>query len=130
MQQQPENKQGGQRQIRLEMPANLVAQYANAVVVTHTQNEVVLDFVQVMPNDPRAKIQSRVVMTPTNAKLFLKALGDNLQRFEANHGEIKVPPRPVSLAEQLFGSVRPGDEGDGGESGESPNDPDGESQNG
>ena len=59
-------------------------------------------------------------------KLFLKALGDNLTRFETTHGEIKVPPRPVSLAEQLFGSVRPGDEGDGG----GPDTDDGEPTNG
>ncbi len=109
---------GGQRQIRLEVPASLNAVYSNAVIVSHTHNEVVLDFVQLMPNDPRARIQSRVVMTPTNAKLFLKALGDNLARYEATHGEIKTPNRPPSLAEQLFGSVKPDDGDDGDKSDE------------
>lgn len=98
------------RQLRLEIPANLNATYANAVVVSQTHSEIVLDFVQVMPHDPRARVQTRVAMTPANAKLFLRALEINLKRFEEKHGEITLPPQPVSLAEQLFGNVPPGDE--------------------
>jgi hypothetical protein len=98
------------RQLRLEIPANLNATYSNAVVVSHTQSEVVLDFTQVLPNDPRARVQQRVVMTPTSAKLFLKALEENLTRFEKRYGEIIMPPKPVSLAEQLFGGIKPSDE--------------------
>jgi len=94
------------RQLRLEIPGNLSATYANTVIVTHTYSEIVLDFVQVMPNDPRARVQSRIVMTPANARLFLNALKDNLQRFEDKHGEIKLPPRPISLADQLFGTIK------------------------
>ena len=95
------------RQLRLEIPSNLNATYANAVVVTQTHSEIVLDFVQVMPNDPRARVQTRVVLTPANAKLFLKALQTNLTRFEEKHGEITLPPQPVSLADQLFGTIKP-----------------------
>lgn len=98
------------RQLRLEIPGNLTVTYANAVIVTHTHSEIVLDMIQVMPNDPRARVQSRVVMTPANAKLFLKALETNLERFEEKHGEISVPPQPISLADQLFGTIRPSDE--------------------
>lgn len=105
------NPQPPQRQLRLEIPANLNANYANTVIISHTQSEVVMDFIQVMPNDPRARIQTRVVMTPVNAKLFLRALSENVTRFEERHGEIQVPPQPPSLADQLFGSMRPGDDG-------------------
>lgn len=105
MSQQPPN-----RQMRLEIPANLSATYANAAIVSQTTSEIVLDFLQVMPNDPRARVQTRVVMTPTNAKLFLKALETNLARYEEKHGEIVVPPQPGSLADQLFGTIKP--EGD------------------
>ena len=80
--------QPANRQMRLEIPANLSAIYANAAIVSQTTSEIVLDFLQVMPNDPRARVQTRVVMTPTNAKLFLKALETNLARFEEKHGEI------------------------------------------
>ena len=94
-------------QIRLEIPANLSAIYSNAVIISQTTNEIVLDFLQIMPNDPRARVQTRVVMTPTNAKLFLKALEANLARFEANYGEIPIPQQQSTLADQLFGGVKP-----------------------
>lgn len=98
------------RQLRLEIPSNLNGTYANAVVVSQTHSEIVLDFIQVMPNDPRARVQTRVVLTPANAKLFLKALDTNLTRFEEKHGEIDLPPQPVSLADQLFGTIKPTDD--------------------
>lgn len=96
------------RQLRLEAPNNLNAIYSNAVVVTHTaSSEIVFDFVQVMPNDPRARIQTRVVMTPISAKMFLNALGENLRRYEQAYGDIQLPP---SLADQLFGGIKPPDD--------------------
>lgn len=103
-QQPPQN----QRQLRLEIPANLSATYANAAIVSQTNSEIVLDFVQIMPNDPRARIQTRVVMTPANAKAFLKALETNLARYEEKYGEIPLPPQhPNTLADQLFGTIKP-----------------------
>lgn len=99
-----------QRQLRLEIPANLNALYSNAVIVSHTNSEIVLDFLQVMPNDPRARVQTRVVLTPANAKLFMRALENNIARYEEKHGEIELPPQPISLADQLFGSIKPEDE--------------------
>jgi hypothetical protein len=65
-----------------------------------------MDFAQIMPNDPRARVQSRVVMTPANAKSFLQALERNIELFESRHGEIELPQRPPSLADQLFGGIR------------------------
>ncbi len=100
------------RQVRLEIPANLSATYANAVIVSQTTSEIVLDFLQVMPNDPRARVQTRVVMTPSNAKLFLQALQANLARFEEKHGEIATPAQPTSLADQLFGTIKPPEDGE------------------
>ena len=101
-----------QRQLRLELPANLNAVYANAVIISQTNTEIVMDFLQVMPNDPRARVQTRVVMTPVSAKSFLKALEQNLTRYEEKHGEIVLPATPASLADQLFGTVKPPDEGE------------------
>jgi len=100
------------RQLRFELPANLNTIYTNAAIVSHTHSEIVLDLTQVLPNDPRARVQARVVMTPANAKLFLNALKENLERFESKHGEIDLPPKPVSLAEQLFGTVKSPDDDD------------------
>ena len=100
------------RQLRLEIPSTLSATYANAAIVSQTTSEIVLDFLQIMPNDPRARVQTRVVMTPTNAKLFLKALESNLVKFEEKYGEIPVPSQPSSLADQLFGGLKPEGEPD------------------
>jgi hypothetical protein len=102
--QQPQQRPGA---IRLELPANLNMTYANAAVITQTHSEIIIDFVQVMPNDNRARVQSRIALTPANAKLVLQALQTNLQMFEQKHGEISLPPKPLSLADQLFGMVKP-----------------------
>jgi hypothetical protein len=98
------------RQLRLELPATLHATYANTVIISHTLTEIVFDFIQIMPNDPRARVESRVVMTPANAKMLLRALGENIARFEEKNGDIKLPPTPPSLADQLFGGVKANDE--------------------
>jgi hypothetical protein len=99
-----------QPQIRLEIPTTLTATYANAAMVSQTHSEIILDFIQVLPNDPRARVQTRIAMTPANAKLFLIALQQNLDRYEEKHGEISLPPRPISLADQLFGGVKSDDD--------------------
>ena len=105
-----------QRQIRLEIPNSLNAVYSNAVIISQTHSEIVFDFTQIMPNDPRARVQSRIVMTPPNAKSLLKALEQNLERFEEHHGEIKLPPKPMTLADQLFSTIKPEDDDDGDDS--------------
>ena len=98
------------RQLKIEFPANLSAVYANGAMVSQSAAEIVMDFIQVLPNDPNARIQTRVVMTPSGAKAFYRALGQNLERYEKQHGEISVPPAPASLADQLFGGIRPDDD--------------------
>ncbi len=108
--QQPPPQRPNPNQIQFELPANLNVIYANNAMISQTHSEIILDFIQVMPYDPRARVQARIAMTPTNAKLFLKALETNLQRYEAAHGEISVPPPAPTLADQLFGGFKP-DEG-------------------
>lgn len=85
----------------VHLPADLQPVYANFAVITHSPSEVVVDLAQVMPQLPQARVQARVVMTPLNAKLLLRALRDNLARFEAQYGEIAIP-EGTSLAEHLF----------------------------
>lgn len=94
------------RKIKLEMPKDPSGKYSNMVMISHNKNEMFLDFIQTFPHDPRAKVQQRIVMTPTHAKLFLNALQENMERFESNFGEVTVPKRPASLADQLFGGVQ------------------------
>ena len=106
-----------QRQIRLELPKDPSAIYANTVMITHTANEVVFDFIQVMPNDDRARVQKRIIMTPTHSKMLLAALQENITKFEAKHGEIAAPQRHT-LADQLFGAVKPEQEDEADEQSE------------
>ena len=64
-------------------------EYSNLVIISHSNSEFVLDFVKVMPGMPKAKVKSRVLMTPQHAKRLHKALEDNIQKFEQQHGDIK-----------------------------------------
>ena len=84
--QQPNNDP----QLNIELSEEMAdGQYANLAVITHSFAEFVIDFVNVMPNVPKAKVKSRVIMTPHHAKRLMRALVDNVKRFEAAHGIIK-----------------------------------------
>ena len=66
-------------------------EYANFVVVTHSPAEFVMDFTRILPGVPKAKVHSRIIMAPQHAKAYLKALMDNIKKYESKHGEIKMP---------------------------------------
>ena len=63
--------------------------YANLAVISHSGQEFFIDFIAVAPNMPQAKVQSRIIMTPENAKNLLGALNDNIKKYEQTFGEIK-----------------------------------------
>ncbi len=63
--------------------------YSNLAIITHSNSEFVIDFVKVMPGTPKAKVKSRIVLTPQHAKRLAAALQDNIQKFESIHGTIK-----------------------------------------
>ena len=87
-------KQRMQRmQINVELPGDLEAIYANFALITHSASEIVVDFARVLPNVPKARVYARILMTPMNAKLLLRALKENLSKFEAQFGEIKAPEK-------------------------------------
>jgi len=88
-----DKKQAKRVQINVELPAELEAVYANFAMITHSPSEIVIDFARVLPNVPRAKVYARILMTPINAKLLHRALGDNLTKFEEQFGEIKTPEK-------------------------------------
>jgi hypothetical protein len=96
-----EEQKPKQGQINIELEEQ-VAQgiYSNLAIINHSQSEFVVDFVSIMPGMPKSKVRSRIILTPQHAKRFLKALGDNVQRFEQAHGEIKdyqQPPIPINF---------------------------------
>ena len=63
--------------------------YANLAIITHSSAEFVIDFVNVMPSTPKSKVKARIILTPQHAKRIMKALIENVQRYEAASGEIK-----------------------------------------
>lgn len=63
--------------------------YANLAIITHSHAEFVLDFVNVMPGTPKSKVKSRIILTPQHAKRFMKAMTENIQKYEAVNGTIK-----------------------------------------
>ena len=65
--------------------------YSNLAIITHNPTEFVVDFVQIIPNVPKAKVKSRVILSPHHAKRLLRALTDNVGRYEAQFGVIKEP---------------------------------------
>ncbi len=83
-----ENQQEGQLNIELseEIAEGI---YSNLAIITHSQSEFVIDFIKVMPGVPKARVKSRIVLTPQHAKRLLHALSDNIQKFEQQNGKIK-----------------------------------------
>lgn len=63
--------------------------YSNLAIITHSSAEFVLDFIRIMPGVPKAKVKSRIILTPEHAKRLLIALEDNIEKFEATNGRIE-----------------------------------------
>jgi hypothetical protein len=85
----------------LEVPDDLEPNYVNFVRISHTPSEFVMDFSLLLPGVEKPTVDSRLIMSPTAVKLFLRAMTDNLNRYEAKFGEISLPGKH-SLAEDLF----------------------------
>ena len=81
-------------QLQIELKEEIAeGTYANLAIIAHSTSEFVLDFVRMMPGVAKAKVKSRIVMTPEHAKRLALALQDNLMRYEAQFGEIRLPER-------------------------------------
>ncbi|MHA7941629.1 DUF3467 domain-containing protein [Formosa sp. 3Alg 14/1] len=79
-----------QGQINIELDEKIAEGiYSNLAIINHSVSEFVVDFVSIMPGTPKSKVKSRIILTPQHAKRLLKALADNVNRFEQAHGEIK-----------------------------------------
>ncbi len=103
------NAQPRKQKINIEVPSDLDATYANFAMITHSPSEIIIDFARVLPNAPKSKVYARIVTTPMHAKLLLRALNDNLEKYEAQFGKIDLPSGGGKLAQQFFGGVKPSD---------------------
>jgi len=76
--------------INLELDEKLAqGTYSNLALINHSVSEFVVDFINVMPGVPKAKVKSRIILTPQHAKGFSEALNENISRFEKSNGLIK-----------------------------------------
>lgn len=92
-----------QNRIEIEL-TDEIAQglYSNLAIISHSQSEFVFDFVRIVPGSPKAKVKSRILITPDRAKALLEALQDNISKYENNFGKIKsqkggAPMMPINF---------------------------------
>ena len=97
-----EKKQNEQNQINIELSEEIAeGVYANLAMIAHSNSEFVIDFIRLMPGVPKAKVKSRIVITPEHAKRLLNALSDNITKYEETFGPIKktdeAPKFPINF---------------------------------
>ncbi len=79
-------------QINIELPDDVAEGiYSNLAIISHSNSEFVVDFIRMVPNVPKAKVKSRVILTPQHAKRLMKALSENIEKYEAQFGSIGEP---------------------------------------
>ena len=95
-----------QNQINIELSEAVAeGEYANLAMIAHSSGEFVIDFIRLMPGIPKAKVKSRIVITPEHAKRLLAALADNIKKFEESFGEIKQTQDAPSFPMNFGGTV-------------------------
>ena len=78
------------QQLNIELPDDVAEGiYSNLAIITDYPSEFIVDFIKMMPGIPKAKVKSRIILTPQHAKRLYRALKDNVQKYESVHGEIK-----------------------------------------
>lgn len=93
-------------QVQIELPEEIAEGiYSNLAVIAHSSSEFVIDFVRIMPGVPKAKVKSRIILTPEHAKRLLFALNDNIQRFESQNGVIDLEKNQAGFLPPIDGSM-------------------------
>jgi hypothetical protein len=90
-----------EKQLNIAIDENVAdGVYSNLAIINHSTSEFIVDFITVMPGAPKARVKSRVILTPEHAKRFQKALAENIHRFENVNGTIETnepPPIPLNF---------------------------------
>lgn len=90
-----QKKKSKQQQLNIELPEEVAEGiYSNLAIISHSNSEFVVDFIRMVPNVPKAKVKSRVILTPQHAKRLLKALAENVNKYESQFGAIDEPEQP------------------------------------
>ncbi len=96
------NQQAQQNQINIELSEEIAEGiYSNLAMIAHSNSEFVVDFIRLMPGVPKARVKSRIIITPEHAKRLLAALKDNIEKYETTFGPIKrtdeMPKFPMNF---------------------------------
>lgn len=93
-----ENQENNNGQLQIELKEEIAqGTYSNLAIITHSSSEFILDFIRVMPGMPKADVQSRIVLAPEHAKRLLRALEENIGKYERIFGSIRIPDeQPLS----------------------------------
>jgi Protein of unknown function (DUF3467) len=90
-----ENQNNQPPQMSIDLPEEIAEGiYSNLAIIAHSPTEFVVDFIRMMPNMPKASVKSRIILTPEHAKRLLRALSDNVRRYEQSFGPIKEMENP------------------------------------
>ncbi|MDR2848735.1 MAG: DUF3467 domain-containing protein [Bacteroidales bacterium] len=86
-----QNQEANKHQLNIELKEETAQGiYSNLAIISHSSSEFVLDFIRVMPGIPKAEVKSRIILTPEHAKRLLLALKENMNKYEAKHGPVKI----------------------------------------
>ena len=92
-----------ENQLNIELTEEIAeGTYSNLVIISHSNAEFVLDFIRILPGLPKAKVRSRIIMTPMHTKRLLFALQDNLSKFEQQYGVIDIKDGEQHIAPMGF----------------------------
>jgi len=101
-----EKEQKQNNQLNIELSEEVAeGEYVNLAMIAHSNSEFVIDFIKMMPGVPKAKVKSRIVITPEHAKRLLYALKDNIEKYESNFGQIKEADAPPKFPMNFGGTV-------------------------
>ena len=89
-------KKAQQIQIKID-DSTASGHYANLALVTHNENEFVLDFIFLQPAKKQAKVESRVILSPKQAKRLMSTLVDAVGNYEKRFGELTLPDQSDKL---------------------------------
>lgn len=78
--------------MNVELPEDIAeGTYSNLAIISHSNSEFIIDFIRLVPNVPKAKVKSRIILTPQHAKRLMNALAENINKYEAQHGTVDTP---------------------------------------
>ena len=95
-----------EHQLNIELSEEIAeGTYSNLAIITHSSSEFVIDFIRVVPGVPKAKVKSRIILTPEHAKRLVAALEENIDKFEAANGIVKMQQGPTGFPMNFGGTM-------------------------